>query len=93
MKNLFFHYVSPEYSFAQCEGAGLSIRLGSRAWVFGHLGYREKNCPWPKWLRFRVVLHGPRNASMSDLPHYALYLFGRRVFDNLYWPRDKDPTP
>ena len=84
-KNCFAEYFGPDIMFAQCEHAGLSLRIGRRAWVLGHLDYRDKKCPWPRWLRFRVVIHGARRPSMSNLPHYALYLFGCRIVDTAYW--------
>jgi hypothetical protein len=86
VKTLFFEYIGPQYMSAQCECAGLSLRIGHRAWVLGTLDYREQNPTWPRWLRFRLCLHGPRNPSMSNRPLYALYLFGCRIFDNAYWP-------
>jgi hypothetical protein len=85
MKNLFFEYISPQYHSAQCEVAGLCLRIGKRAWVVGTLDYMEKNPTWPRWLRFRLCLHGPRHMSMSGRPHYAIYLFGCRIVDNAYW--------
>ena len=76
-----------ECEFAQWErgGCGMTLRLGSWLFAIGHLDYREKSCPWPRWLRFGVSIGGPANESMSGRRVHYLYLCGRRVFDTLYW--------
>ena len=81
MGKLFVQYLSPEYEWAQCEGAGLCLRIGRRAWVVGSLDYREKKPTWPRWLRFRLVLAGYREGKPR---YWALYLFGRRIFNTFY---------
>jgi hypothetical protein len=81
-RNLHFEYVSPEYEWHQFEVAGLTLRIGSRAWCLGTLDYREKNPAWPRWLRFRLVLGGLRSDGSR---FWALYLFGRRIFNTQYW--------
>jgi hypothetical protein len=73
MKTFFFKYTSPEYLFAQYEGAGFSLRIGNRAWTFGRLDYRDRPAPWPMWARVRIVLghkshqHEPREWSVMVL--------------------------
>ncbi len=75
----FVHYVSPEYESAQCEIAGLSLRVGNRAFVFGRFDYREKTSPWPMWARVRIVL---RHHPYPDFPpRWSLYALGRTWFD------------
>jgi hypothetical protein len=74
-----------------CESAqweancGLTLRVGSKLFALGHLGYREKSPAWPRWLRFGVSIAGPLATSMSWRRTNYLYLFGRRVFDTRYW--------
>jgi hypothetical protein len=79
MRKFAFVYTSPEYVQHQFEIAGLSLRIGNRAWTFGRLDYRDKNCPWPMRARVMLVLgHQP-------YPHlkrrWALFAFGRMLFD------------
>jgi hypothetical protein len=66
-------------------GCGLSLRIGHVILAFGHYDYREKNCPWPRWLRFGAAIGGPVATSMSWRRVNYLYLFGHRVFDTTYW--------
>lgn len=75
----FLHYISPDYESAQCEIAGLSLRVGNRAFVFGRLDYRENSCPWPMWLRIKVVFRHQPYPHRS--PRWSLYAFGRTWFD------------
>jgi len=60
MKKWFFEHLGPEYEWSQSEAAGLCLRVGNHAWIFGRVDYREKTCPWPSWAHVRVVLgHKP----------------------------------
>lgn len=72
----FFKYTSPDYSFAQWEIAGLSLRVGNRAWTFGRLDYRDKPAPWPMWARIRVVLgHKPYEHETRE---WSVTIFGKK---------------
>ena len=83
--NVFVSIDRCEYASWERGGAGLSLRFGSWLFAIGHLDYRQKNCPWPKWLRFGLSIYGPRNVSMSNRPVHYAYAFGNRVFDTTYW--------
>jgi hypothetical protein len=56
--NFFASYTS-DSSWSQVEGAGLSLRLGRHLFVLGHFAYRDRNCPWPKRLRFSLSIARP----------------------------------
>lgn len=83
MKTWMFDYISPAYEYAQNEIAGLCIRIGNRAWVFGRYDYREKNCPWPLWARVHIVLgHKPypdcrRRWKLRMFRHNLIDIGGR----------------
>ncbi len=77
----FFHYIGPEYEHAQCEIAGLCLRIGSRAWVFGRLDYRDRDCPWPLWARVHLVLGQRPHRDPAVSRRWKLFAFGRPVFD------------
>lgn len=75
----FFHYIDPGYESAQCEIAGLSLRIGNRAFVFGHLDYRNKTCPWPMWARVMVVLRHQPYPNFP--PRWRIFALGRSWLD------------
>lgn len=50
---------SGDTSWAQCEHAGLSLRIGRHHVYFGRNDYRDKSCPWPQWARVRICLFRP----------------------------------
>lgn len=56
---LCFHH-EPSCYWAQWEGAGWHVRFGGHLWSIFHVDYRrdkqEGGNPWPKWLRFCLVL-------------------------------------
>lgn len=76
--NFFFQYLGPDVAWAQCEAAGISIRIGNRAWVFGRLDYRDHTCPrW--WPRFILTLGHKTYEHRSRL--WRLRAFGRTIFN------------
>lgn len=72
MSAYFYEHIGPEYEYAQSEIAGLCLRIGNHAWVFGRYDYREKTCPWPVWARVRLTI--------AHRGEWKLFAFGRRVF-------------
>jgi hypothetical protein len=70
---------SRDYAWAQWECAGLSLRIGRRAWVLFSDKYRDKDCRWPDWLHFRLVLAAPSRGDQGR--RWAVWVFGRCIID------------
>ena len=74
----FFEHLGPDIEWSQSEAAGLALRIGNHAWVFGRYDYREKTVP-RYWPRISVVLgHKPYPQRKR---RWKLYAFGRTIFD------------
>ena len=89
--NLFASIDDGDHMQWERGGCGLTLRIGTRVFAFGHLGYRDKDCAWPRWFRFGVAIGGPVATSMSWRRINYLYLFGHRVFDTTYWSDVRRP--